>query len=281
MNSSKVVHIAGILVFFYFQNGIQATCPNLPITTKPFDGFDERFNLHLYKSVDDRVQSPFFGFEDDNREIHLVNGKMVVSYCHNAFTFDAIRYNVVLFVDFNNQTSKLKIEYYDNSSYVARSCHAKFKMTEIYLLDFHPTNFVSFYSCLMAVIDGKPIKFEGVYIFINVEIISSAGKRNIDYLESLNNTYNFLQLQTNITKESLKIKGKFIRGNDTSCNAIINSNCEKAVIGSNADEEGIFVEIYYCIGVIFFILIVKHIVSLFIKKCKISRQVEPLTGVRS
>ena len=138
------------------------------------------------------------------------------------------------------------------------------------MLDFRANEFFSFYSCLMAVIDGRPVKFEGVLIFIYMEVVN----KNKDFEVLLNNTYNILQLQANISKESLKTKYPLNGTTETkNCNDIIElmKSCEKPKLS--------FVKIFYCIGVFFIILIGQHIVRSLIKISRRSRQVAPIPVV--
>ena len=103
-------------------------------------------------------------------------------------------------------------------------------------------------------------------------------------MELFNNTYNILQLQANISKEDLKIK---VEQTDVYCEKFVklNDNCTKIALHeieeiSAASEESFF-KIVYCIGVIFFILIGKHIISLLVKKYKKPSIVAPLLLVSS
>ena len=279
-----MVHIAGVLAFLYLKNGVDARCPNLKSTPTNFNGTNEgEFQLFKYKSVDERVRSPFFGHEGDLR-VSRLRGLEIINHCVGKTFFENVPYNSIKFTDFDNQTSKFKVEYRNNDEL----CNSKFKMTDTFLVDFKTNTLLSFYSCLMVVIDGSNTKFEGVLIFINFHNLNlDAEFLNKELQVLLNYTYSILQLQANITMESLKTKEESIATFD-SCNDIIElkNNCTKKRFiennKRNAALEDIFVKVLYCIGVFLIVILgAKHILILLVKKCKRSNRVSPLTGLSS
>ena len=139
----------------------------------------------------------------------------------------------------------------------------------------------------MVVINGKPKKFEGVLILYDHKFENIDAEIEYKSLPKLlNNTYNILQLQANISKESLKTKGIFksrnIRG---FCEDIttLQDNCSNKSL--SADEnfkrnvilEGVFLKICYCMGVIFIFLSGKHFLKILVTTSKKSNRIAPLT----
>ena len=287
MKLLRVVHIAIVLIL-YFQNYVEATCPNLTNISKNLNiiNRNETFYLYQFTSADERVQSPFSSVEGDNKFTKLEDLN-IKSFCYGPFE-TKLNYNFAKLINFDNQTGKIKLEY--RNDILDLSCHTKFKMTDIFLVDYKSRSFVSLYSCLMETINGRPTKFEGVYIFVDY-LIPYQSKTFRDNVRPalLNNTYKFLESQTNILMDSLKKtdNANFARSIRQICNDIIelSDNCTtNALIKGNErfiTWRGILVKIFCCIGVIFIILIGKHVLILLVKFNKRFNRVVPLTEGRS
>ena len=293
MKPLRMVHIV-ILAILNFQKGVQATCPvsvNSQINMDDINP-DELFYLHHYAPVDERVKSPFSNVEGKNI-ITKLEDRHIESVCIRKRSAEDIIYNFVELINFDNQTGKIKLEYRNDS--LDLSCHTKFKMTDIFLVDYNSESFVSLYSCLMETINGRPTKFEGVYVFLFSDIIHDSENFQDNVRPTLLNiTYKFLELQTNISMDSLKkIKNSinFLRSDHLSCNPIIELRDECALKVLNKGNErhitrditlqGILFKIYCFIGVMIIISNGKHVLIFFVKFSKRSNRVVPLTGGRS
>ena len=285
MKPLQVVDIV-ILVILYFQKGVQATCPvsvnsqiNLDIINPK-----ELFHLHHYTPVDERVRSPFSIVEGKNM-ITKLEDHHIESVCIRKRSAGDLNYNFAKLINFDNQTGMIKLEYRNDS--LDLLCHTKFKMTDIFLVDYSPECFVSFYSCLMITINRRPTKFEGVYVFLFSDIVRDSKNFHYNVRPALVNiTYQFLELQTNISMNSLKKINNsfsFLHSDHLSCNDIIELRDECAMKALNKGNErniileGIFVKIFFGVGLIFIMLIGKHVLTFLVKLSKRSNKVVPLT----
>ena len=124
---------------------------------------------------------------------------------------------------------------------------------------------------MMPVINGKPTKFEGVYIFVN---FGFGYFEKIRVEDIINSTYNILQLEANITKESLMTKTRKL--DNGSCKDIIDlkDNCRlKAINESNERRtalNGMIIKTFCSSVVIIFILGVTYFVIINKKLSKVS-----------
>lgn len=197
----KMIGFISIFLINIFFLIVHATCPNWSHKKKNFDVLEKWNNLlllHQFKSVSTKVQSPFNITEKPKRytQIKLRNLEMSEE-CYQETRkkqekFKKYNYNEVNFKDFNVTTRKFKIKYNANNSLF---CHAKYKIEEVYLLDFQVNKFISFYGCEIFDIDGNLTKVEGVLIF----------KTYINIYLNINSTYKMLEEQANISRSSLLV----------------------------------------------------------------------------
>lgn len=166
--------------------------------------------LFQYKSIDDRIQSPFSVTDGGARNMvltYIINMKNILNSCseRNTTSRETIEINTIFFrnigFSFINETNVLRLDYKIDMV----SNGAKFKMDKVYVIDFENTpdyKFISLYGCIMLNIDGKLKKFEGVQIFSSFHLKFYNPLNKFDAI--LNNTYSFLEDNANISKHSLK-----------------------------------------------------------------------------
>lgn len=200
-----------IILELLFVNSVLSRCPYFNSTKAINFDFDFYRNLHFegyrlyqYKSVDQKIQSPFFVFEGKSRKMYLSNS-MIKSVCSyfgkddsggtgEAVDVFSIHYNYVSLINFNNATKMFKLNYTGTNLF----CDENLKMDDIFVIDYEKNNFASFYGCKDVVIDKQVRTVEGVLIFL----VALFGKpRNT---VGLNYTYNMLQTKFNIPQASLK-----------------------------------------------------------------------------
>lgn len=192
-------------------------CPTLKGSQKRINLENVTFSvlsLNQYKPMDHQeIQSPFHVSVGETRSMimqYMNNLKLLSSSCYYRKTNSShmgnelvdtegrITYKMVNMVVGQN-TNKYKLEYETD----LLSCNPKYKLSEIFLIDFDDSKknsqFISFYGCKSIKIDGKLKKFEGVLIFTTYEL----RKNEISLLERLNMTYNYLQTEVNISKQNL------------------------------------------------------------------------------
>lgn len=230
--SLKMVRLTILSVFFILEV-VQSTCPNLDY--KILDLSHDHFPMlviYRYKSVDPRILSPFHISEGDSRStlLELINVtkqfQSSCAYLTSAEENAVLRYNIINMkpVDSN----KFELNYEKD----LLACNPIGQMKEIYVIDFgHKPDFISLYGCETFIINGTPTKFEGVLILADSLRITN---RNLnEFNERLNITYKILQIQANISRDSLTtMKIQRFNYSHSSCNDIFENlkTCKHNVI---------------------------------------------------
>lgn len=243
--------ICGIFICCY---GVQATCPTIKVQLK--ESFEMSkgilYILHKFIPVHASVKSPFFGLEGDTRQTYF-DGYGVSSACSQD---NGLQYfNGISFVDYNNETNMIKMQYNDENTIF---CNSIEKMAEIVLVDYKDKSHASFYGCKMLMMNGISTKVEGVLIFV----LYNSSSLNIipDALSGLNYTYNILEEQANISKLHLMTKAEGLHfGTNESCKDIkdeykncMEINYKKKSRSVKEDVIVILVFSAFCISVIVF-----------------------------
>ena len=262
--------LSSLLLF----HDVASLCPDLKIIFYKDNyvnasGFTNLF-LYKYKSVDLRIQSPFFVDEGQNKYLlleFLETKKYISSLCTHRKqnvtlnSFEQINYKKVNLYQ-TNKSNILQVDY-EQDTFASGS---KYKMEEIYVIDYlsgrNANNFISLYGCKMVEIYGKMTMFEGTIIFSDFFF----DQQDVNEFEPfLNKTYSFLQGTANISKESLKTHTSVYNENETdSCDDIIKRQGANHVAAKKISIDNRFVLSFIVCAVILIILVL----YIFINVCE-------------